>query len=271
MVFRLILICLVVALGSLRPTCAQIDPKPWENGIGKGYWELGLEPTDKVKMLSLWDSIGKELETEQNGLAGTYFKGGYDAGYFLRWSSKNFILIPYFDEDLITDFSYGSVSFVDSSKVLLIPERDLHGGRSVAKTPREWTAIWNYFVPVEELKDFGLYHAGLREYNEFNGECCEFAPNFLCRRIDAEGIPPWYPVPARYAQFIKRPIEGTITFIGQKRRVKDWGYQGRLHGVWMDHVILIPVRVDLGGIVEFAGTCYYVWLDSLALINTCKS
>jgi len=238
---------LFAALVPTLPIVGQISSQPWHNGIDKDYWEIGLESVDKEKMMAVWESMGKELQSEPNTWAGTYFKGGYDAGYFLRWSSTRFVLIPYFDQDLITDFSYGTVTFVDTSKVLFHPERDLRGGRSVAKTPREWTLIWNYFVPVEGLKDFGLYFAGLREYNEFNGQCCEFTPNFLSRRIDAKGTPPWYPVPLKYAHFIKRPIEGAITFIGQKRRVKNWGYQGRLHGVWMDDVILIPVRVNLGG------------------------
>jgi hypothetical protein len=244
---RTSLVLLIAMLGPVRLVHSQVKYTKWDNGIGHSSWDVGMTSDEMKSMLALWDSIGKEVETEPNPLAGTYFKGGYDAGYFLRWSTnKGFVLIPYFDENLITDYSYGKISFDDPSRIIFAPERDLKGGRSLGKTPREWTAIWNYLVPVESLKDFGEFHAGLGIYNEFNGQCCEFAPNFLSRKIDAKGSQPSHSVPARYAHFIKNPIEGQITFVGRKRRVKNWGYQGKLYGQWMDSAILIPVRVDLG-------------------------
>src|ERR1041385_299279 len=191
--FRLLFVAVTVfALGPVAP--AQISSERWQNGIGKGYWEIGLEPPDREKMIALWDSIGKELRSETNSLAGTYFKGGYDNGYFLRWSSTRFILIPYFDEDLITDYGYGKVTFVDASKVLFSPEKDLKGGRSVGRTPREWTAIWRYFMAAEDVQQFGLFQAGLGHYYEFNGECCEFWPNFFAQKVTVKTAP-WYPAP----------------------------------------------------------------------------
>ena len=136
------LVVLIFALGTTCLVHSQTTYTKWNNGIDKGTWDIGLEIQDAKKMLALWDSIGEDLQTERNSLAGTYFKGGYDAGYFLRWSiNKGFVLIPYFDENLITDYSYGNVTFVDSSKIIFNPEKDLKGGRSVAKTPREWTAL----------------------------------------------------------------------------------------------------------------------------------
>jgi hypothetical protein len=219
----------------------------WNNGIGHSSWEIGLEKEEKEKMLQLWDSIGEDLKTERNELAGTYVKGGYDAGYFFRWSiNKGYVLIPYFDEDLITDFSYGKVTFVNNSEVIFTPERDLKGGRSVGKMPREWAAIRHYFVPVEMLKDFGEYMAGFGEYNNFSGECCEFAPNFLAVRIDRQEKEFDYPVPPEYRRFIKNPINAEVTFIGNKRRVKNWGYEGELYQQWIPQAVLIPVRINAG-------------------------
>lgn len=199
----------------------------WDNGIGHSSWAVGLEPQERGKMLQLWDSIGEDLKTERNELAGTYVKGGYDAGYFFRWSiRKGYVLVPYFDQNLITDFSFGSVTFVNTSEVIFTPERDLRGGRSVEKMPRKWTAIGSYFVPVEMLKDFGDFMAGSREFNEFNGQCCEFSPNFLARRIDRREGRFDYPSPPKYARFIRQPIEAEITFVGRKKTVNDWGYDG---------------------------------------------
>lgn len=219
----------------------------WNDGIGHSSWEIGLAKEEKEKMLQLWDAIGEDLKTERNELAGTYFKGGYEAGYFFRWSiNKGYVLIPYFDEDLITDFSYGKVTFVDNSEVIFTPERELKGGRSVGKMPRIWTAIGHYFVPVEMLEDFGDYMAGFREFNEFNGQCCAFAPNFLAHRIDRLEKRLDYPVPPRYERFIKSPVKAEITFVGRKKTVANWGYQGKLYGQWIERAVLIPVRISAG-------------------------
>lgn len=219
----------------------------WNNGIGHSSWAIGLEKEERKKMLELWDSIGEDLKTEPTKLAGTYVKRSYEAGYFLRWSTKKgYILIPYFDQSLITDFSYGKTTFIDNSEVIFTPEKDLNGGRSVGKMPLEWTAIRKYFVPVEMLKDFGMYQAGLGIFNEFNGQCCDWQPNFLAQRFDGKDTPFLYPVPEKYKHFIKKPIKGQITFIGNKKIVKSWGFQGELYGQWMDKTALIPVKINVG-------------------------
>ncbi|HEX8455808.1 MAG TPA: hypothetical protein VF656_00660 [Pyrinomonadaceae bacterium] len=225
----------------------ELENHRWDNGIGHSSWDMALAKEEREKLLQLWDSIGEDLKTERNELAGTYVKGGYDAGYFFRWSvNKGYVLIPYFDQNLITDFSYGKVDFVGHSEVNFTPERDLNGGRSIGKMPRKWTAISGYFVPVEMLKDVGDYMAGFGEYNEFNGQCCEFRPNFLARRIDRPDVKFDYPVSPAYAKFIKQPVEAEITFVGRKKTVKDWGYQGELYGQWMERAVLIPVKISAG-------------------------
>jgi hypothetical protein len=219
----------------------------WLNGIGHSAWSIALAKDDCRRLLSLWDSIGEDLKTETNGLAGTYVKGGYDWGYFLRWSTKKgFVVIPYYDQSLITDYGYGKVNFVDNSDVVFTPERQLKGGRGLGKMARKWTAIWDYFLPVEELEEFGNFHAGLGEYNEFNGRCCEFAPVFLARRIDGDGKTTSYPVPNQYKHFIKSPIAGEVVFVGKKKTVEHWEYQGKLYEESMDKTVLIPIKINLG-------------------------
>jgi hypothetical protein len=225
----------------------EVEYKKWDNGIGHSSLDVALEKVEREKLLQLWDSIGEDLKTEQNELAGTYVKGGYSAGYFFRWSiNKGYVLVPYFDQNLITDFSYGKVAFVDNSEVVFTPERDLKGGRSIGKMPRKWTAIGKYFVPIELLKDFGDYMAGFGEYNEFNGRCCEFAPNFLAAKIDSQEKKVDYPVPPKYARFIRNAIKAEITFVERKKTVKNWGYQGKLYGEWMERAVLIPVKINAG-------------------------
>ena len=219
----------------------------WNNGIGHSSWDLALAPNERSRLLSLWNSIGEDLVTDENPLAGTYVKDGYNSGYFLRWSSrKGFIVIPYFDQNLITNYGYGKVNFVDESEIVFTSEKQLQSGRGLGKMPSVWTAIWNYLVPVDELKEFGNFHAGLGEYNEFNGRCCEFQPIFLATRIDRIDKPLSYPVPAKYKKFIKNPITGKIVSVGRKKSVKDWGYQGKLYGEWMEKAILVPVSISVG-------------------------
>ena len=227
---------------------AGAAPPSWDNGIGHSSWAIGLESNDRKKLLDLWDSIGEDLKTDGNDLAGTYVKGG-DSGYFFRWSiAKGFVVIPYFDQNLITDYGYGKVTFVDDSEVVFTPDKDLEGGRGLDKMPRKWTAILGHFVPVELLGEFGMFRAGLGVYNEFNGNCCDFAPGFLAARIDRPDRPFPTGVPAKYEKFIKQPITGTITFVGKARTVRNWGYQGELHGQWMDKTMLTPVSISVGSL-----------------------
>lgn len=231
-----------VSLGA--PQQNQAD-RFWHNGIGHSMWELAFDEPDRRLVLQLWESIGDELKTERNPLAGTYVKGGYQSGYFLRWSTRRFVVIPYFDQNLITDFGYGKVDFVDAAKITFTPERDLKGGRGLAKIPGEWAAVWNYLVPVGQLKQFGEFHAGLGEYNEFNGHCCEFVPEFLCKKLDGAGAN--YPAPDKYGHLLQPPIEGPVIRVGKKRKVRNWGYRGKLYSHWMERAVLIPVTVDLKG------------------------
>jgi hypothetical protein len=218
----------------------------WDNGIGHSTWSLALEAPERERVIALWNAIGEDLKTEKNPLAGTYVKGG-DSGYFLRWSPrKGFVVIPYFDQNLITDYGYGQVNFIDSSEIIFSPEKQLRGGRGLEEMPRTWTAIWHYFVPVDQLKDFGEYHAGLGDYNEFNGQCCEFVPTFLATRVDAPERASSLPVPDKYRRFMKEPINGKIVLVGKKKTVKDWGYEGELYSDWMEKAVLVPVTINVG-------------------------
>ena len=141
---------------------ADVGSSGWNNGIGHSAWELALDPQDRKLLLELWNSIGKDLQNNSSKLAGTYVKGGHSWGYFLRWSpNKGFIVIPYFDQNLITDFGYGKVSIADDSDVIFTSERQLKGGRGLGRMPERWTAILGYLVPVERLAAFGQFGAGL--------------------------------------------------------------------------------------------------------------
>jgi hypothetical protein len=88
--------------------------------------------------------------------------------------------------------------------------------------------------------------AGVGQYNEFNGRCCDFIPDFLARRIDRPEKEFNYPVPPKYRRFIKQPIKAEVTFVGRKKRVNNWGYQGKLYGEWMERAVLIPIRINAG-------------------------
>jgi hypothetical protein len=227
------------------------SPPEWSPKLNKFHnykssFVVGLSSLEDMrKMETLWNEIGEDLKIEQNDFAGTYVNLGYESGYFLRWTlNKGFILIPYFDQNYIQDFSYGKVTFVDSSEIIFTPERELSFGRPFKKLPRKWTVIGSGFNPVEMLKDLGLYRAGLGMYNDFNGECCIFAPEFVNRKVEEKLTP--NPIPDKYKHFFINPISGQITFVGKKRIVKKWGYDGQLYSQSLGKTALVPVKVNVG-------------------------
>jgi hypothetical protein len=243
MKFKLILLILVFSLS----TYGQEKNDVWDNGIGHSSWEIALSDEDKGKLLKLWNEIGEDVQNDSHALAGTYVKGGYSAGYFLRWTlNKGFVVIPYFDQNLIGDFGYGTVTVDQNGEVVFEATRQLVGGRGLERMPKRWVPIGQYLVPVESVREFGLFLAGLGIYNEFNGRCCEFYPIFLAQRIDQKHVPFDYPVSARYSRFIRKPINARIVWLGKSKKVKDWSFQGKLYGESLGEVVLVPLRIDAG-------------------------
>jgi hypothetical protein len=222
----------------------------WNSELGlsiayKGSFLVFLSSLeDTTKMKSLWKGIGEDLKTEQNELAGTYVNLGADAGYFLRWSpNKGFVLIIYRDQSSVVDVSYGKALIDNNLIVTFTPERDLNYGAFFKTTPRKWTIIDDCFMPVEMIKDYGLYRAGLGGWNNFNGDCCDFKPKFLNRKL--EGKKTSYPIQKQYLKYFKQPITGQIIYVGKKKLVKEWSYQSNLYYQYMFWTALIPVKVNI--------------------------
>ena len=241
-----IILVLLLSTASILAQDSDV-PSHWDNGIHHSSWDLALEANDRKKLLDLWDAIGDDLKKPDHRLAGTYTKIDDNSGYFLRWSlRKGFIVVPYFDQNLITDFGYGRVTIADDSDVIFLSQRQLNGGRGLSKMPQRWASILGYFMPTERLKDFAQFRAGLGQYNEFNGRCCEFRPTFLAQRIDGEPDSLAKVVPSKYSHLMRQPITGEIISVGRRKTVKDWGYEGTLYSEWIEKAVLIPVRIDAG-------------------------
>jgi hypothetical protein len=196
-------------------------------GNNKSSFLVGLMPEDKKKMETLWNEIGEALKTEQNELAGTYAEIGYGSGYFLRWSTREgFILIPYFDQHLIVDFSYGKVEINENSEVIFTPEQEMRGkGRRFVKTPRIWIPVKNaeFLVYKEQIASFGNYYGGFDKFNGFPrkilcDECGTFARRVDDKKNDVKNS---FLAPPKYLKFIKKPISGQITRIGKRWKTKN--------------------------------------------------
>ena len=269
MKFKAYTIFLIVffLLGFSQPVKSQQAANPysdWSSGlkISKNRLTVGLLPDERQQMENIWNEIGGELKSEQNAITGTYVNSGYENGYFLRWSSnKGFILIPYFDEDLITDFSYGKVINLGNQEIEFVPERDLNGGNLFKKIPLKWLGIGKSLIPIEKLNEYGLYQAGLGKYNDFNGDCCGFLPPAVNNKF--EGDSSLLSIPKKYRQFIKNPIRGRITSIGRKKIVKTWFHNGQLYSGSFDKTALIPVKLNIGRKSGVKKTMLFNVLDGL--------
>jgi hypothetical protein len=135
--------------------------------------EVDRQNPEVRELLERWDRIGKEAA----GIM--YQKSGY-RGWLLRWAPRAGFVYVYHSEGLsIIDFSYGKVELT-SSEIRFIPERDMgETFRGIKlKTPLTWVAAQSpqlkFMIPKDEIESFSQYVAGLHDYNEFNGPCCEF-------------------------------------------------------------------------------------------------
>lgn len=199
------------------------------------------------ELLERWDRIGNEAQ----GIM--YQKSGY-RGWLLRWAPRAGFVYVYHSEGIdIIDFSYGKVE-TTSSEIRFIPERDMRETfRGIKlKTPLTWVAAQSpqlkFMIPKDEIESFSQYLAGLRDYNEFNGPCCEFDPFFVSTVSTGEvvrGVPA-IQVPDEYQRFMKQPITGRIVSIGKRRVVKSYGLRGKLYSNGFLESSLTPIAIDVG-------------------------
>jgi len=100
-------------------------------------------------------------------------------------------------------------------------------------------------IPKTEIRDFGQFVAGLSEYNDFNGLCCEFAP-FFVQPIDSAQSNSDIPVPDKYRQLIKGSITSNVTFVGKRRLVKDYSLFGTFYSGSVGESSLRTIAIDAG-------------------------
>jgi hypothetical protein len=249
MIYRISIVLLCLFAGC-QFALSQGPESFWTNEIAPySNWYIPI-PGTKETIESRWNEIGEDLKTEKNPLAGTYAERGYESGYFLRWSSnKGFILVPYYDQSMITDFSYGRVEITADSEIILIPEREMEGrGRRLRKTPRTWVPAIDgkFLVPDTEIALFGDYYGGYGQYNGFpRKRGCDGCGTFAERRDIKKGAARSFLAPPKYAKYIKKPVEAEITYVGKNRREMSLVNSERISGE-KELSSVTPVLINAG-------------------------
>lgn len=234
-----------------RVATAQDDDAFWESDV-RSKWYVPF-PEIKKGMVARWDEIGRDLETETNPLAGTFAIFGDMTGYILKWSSrKGFIFIPYYDQSMISDYSYGRVEITPDMEIRLIPEKELSDGMPwMKKTPPVWipAANGNYLVQKNEINQFSDYYGGYGKFNGFPRKSdCELCGTFAERQLTKDN--PTLPrlsfiAPPKYVGAIRKPIEAQIIYVGKNRRARS-----NQNTVWSTREkelsSITPVLIDAG-------------------------
>jgi hypothetical protein len=249
------------ASAGARATQAQSQPQSAESARDQlvvsedTTWYLPDAPAAELEAFkSRWRAIGEESKSAANEFAGAYVQYGAMRTSYFRWApGAGFVYAYVYENFSVIDFSYGKVA-VTPSGIAVIAEREQTTreplGRRRATPRRLVTAAWggsNYLIPVGEMRDFGNYVAGLGQYNDFNGPCCEFAPFLVAARRASPAAPPGRPaVPAQYAWLMKEPIEAKIEQVGRGRVVKGYGVEGAFYGEWYPEASLTTVRIGAG-------------------------
>lgn len=229
---KIILVCICSTFLPQLCFSQQEEYSDWQPKITafekyKMNFYVPLSPEDRKKLETHWDEIGEDLKTETNSFAGTYIESGYESGFLLRWSTKKgFVLIPYYDESMISDFSYGKVEITKDSEIILIPEQEMRGsGRRLIKTPRVWIPVNSseFLVYKEQIASFGDYYGGFGQFNGFPRKVlCDGCGHFARRFDDTKNTPEVSLLaPPKYLKFIKKPVTAKITFVGKRRIVKS--------------------------------------------------
>jgi hypothetical protein len=246
-------IVLLMCLATFATSNAQVKEEEYWTPIQSSRILVDSSDPEVRILLSRWDAIGAGLSTTTNTSAGTYEKSGY-SGYFLRWSPERGFIYVYHSEGLsIIDFSYGKVSVAPDS-IVFLPERTMRETfRGVKlKMPTTWIPITvdnrRFFVAEQEIRDFGDYFGGYKQYNDFNGPCCEFSPFFANAESDKleRKLTRGTLISTAYRRFLREPIKARIISVGRKRLVRNYGLAGELYGNLFQKASLLSVNISAG-------------------------
>jgi hypothetical protein len=242
----------LVTVAIFAVTKGQVSESRYWYPIEPFRIEVDTKNPEVRELLERWDRIGNETQGLTNSSAGMYVKSGYN-GWLLRWAPQAGFVYVYHSEGLsIIDFSYGKVE-VTSSEIRFIPERDMRETFRNRKlsTPLIWVAAKSpplkFMIPQEEIKNFGEFIAGLRDYNDFNGPCCEFDP-FFVSKVSTDELAQGVSIPDEYQRFMRRPITGRIVSIGKRRIVRGYWMHRNLFGNLFPESSLTPIAIDIGRI-----------------------
>ena len=223
---------------------------PWSAQVAglnhfKSGFELALDRDDAKQMDGLWRKLGSGIKNKD--YIGTFGKVGYEGGYLLRISSDNeFILLPYFDEDLISDYSYGTITETDTGEFVLHPKKELRPSQfGLRQIPLDWVTVMGgrFVVPRDEIKLFGNYYGGFGAYNGFpRMMLCDGCGTFA-QRLDRNMVVDRDKTvaPQKYLKYIRLPIDASIISVGRRffaTRINFAGIYGRSS--------VTKVRVNVG-------------------------
>jgi hypothetical protein len=213
------------------PQAQVAESETWTTGLG-GQWNLGYfhfvfsrEFADEG--IKRWRLIESELESANNEWAGDYESSDRNEMRlsFLRWAPRSgFVLarVRSCSADL-RFLSYGSLNWsppellllepVPPAPVLLIEEHQLHAPpHETTYLPVTWRKR-HYLVPRDKIGEFCLWTAGLEDSVKTDESLEESIFSKRGEESVAEaGLPL---VPPGYEQFVRRPIDGTITRVGK--------------------------------------------------------
>jgi hypothetical protein len=276
---------LLVTIASFAVTRGQTSESQYWYPVEPFRIEVDRKDPEVRELLERWDRIGNETQGVTNSAAGMYQMSGYN-GWLLRWAPHAGFVYVYHSEGLsIIDFSYGRVEETPS-EIRFIPEREMRE-RSPQGVKLNTPSVWvvakfshlKYMVPKDEMKDFGQFIAGLREYNDFNGPCCEFDP-FFVSKVSTEEIASSSEilVPDEYQRFMRRPITGRILSIGKRRIVKKYGMERTLFSNLFEASSLTPITINIGRIrglrknmlLRLTGEQFYLWDQCIQITSVRK-
>lgn len=221
-----ITLCLTpkVSAQSVAPDTDQYGR--WIHGIGEPLWFDDTASKQEVERLKArWMAIDVEnLKGGKESLGGDYGSGGETHGSVLRWSASAGFVMLHVDKCAarVTGFRHGSV-IITATKLQLIPEgkfsrsNNHSHGHSRDATDEFLFVKWRnilYLTTEDQIGEFLDSLAGLGKYNENSyWETPAYAKSGMQETGSADDLPI---VPRGYERFVKRPINLTITAIGQR-------------------------------------------------------